>query len=99
MNEPTIPKIKKAVAEGFQVSVKDLNGRRRKQPIAVARQTVYYYVRKLLRMPYMEMEAKLDRNHTNFIYAVKAIEERREYDVQTREVIEGLETEYPWLKV
>jgi len=50
-------------------------------------------------MPYMEMEAKLDRDHTNFIYAVKAIEERREYDVQTREVIEGLETEYPWLKV
>lgn len=98
MNEPTIPRIKKAVAEGFQVSVEDIEGRGRKQPIAVARQTVYYYVRKLLRMPYMEMERKLDRDHTNFIHAVRTIEGLREYDIETRAIIEGMETEYPWLR-
>lgn len=98
MNEPTIPRIKRAVAEGFQVSVEDIDSRTKKQPIAVARQTVYYYVRKLLRMPYMEMQEKLDRDHSNFIHAVKSIENLREYDVETRAVIDGLETEFPWLK-
>lgn len=98
MNEPTIPKIKKAVAHGFQVSVEDIESRSKKQPAAVARQTVYYYVRKLLRMPYLEMQEKLDRDHSNFIYAVRQIEDLREYDVETRAVIDGLESEFPWLR-
>ena len=98
MNQPTIPRIKRAVAEGFEVSVEDIDSRIKKQPIAVARQTVYYYVRKLLRMPYMEMERKLDRDHANFIHAVKTIENLRECDIETRAVIEGLESEFPWLR-
>jgi len=48
MNMPTISDIKKAVAYGFDVSVEDIDSRVRKQPIALARQTVYYYTRKLL---------------------------------------------------
>ena len=36
MNQPTIPRIKRAVAEGFQVSVEDIDSRVRRQPIAIA---------------------------------------------------------------
>jgi chromosomal replication initiation ATPase DnaA len=49
-------------------------------------------------MPYMEMERKLDRDHSNFIHAVKSIENLRECDIETRAIIEGIETEYPWLR-
>ena len=98
MNQPTIPRIKKAVAEGFQVSVEDIDSRIKKQPIAVARQTVYYYVKKLLGLTYMQMQEKLDRDHSNVIHAVKTIENLREYDVETRSVIDGLESEFPWLR-
>ena len=63
MNEPTIPKIKKAVAEGFQVSVKDIDtaaGVRRPIPVAIARQCVYYYARKLASAcQYMDLEREV----------------------------------------
>ena len=98
MNQPTIPRIKRAVAEGFQVSVEDIDGRVRRQPIAIARQCVYYYARKLLGMKYMDLGQKLNRNHANIIHAVKSIENLREYDVETRAVIDGLESEFPWLR-
>ncbi len=98
MNNPTIPKIKKAVAEGFQVTVKDIDSRTRRQPIATARQCVYYYARKLLRIKYMDLGKKFNRNHTNIVYAVKTIENLRQYDVETRSLMEGLESEFPWLK-
>lgn len=98
MNEPTIPRIKRAVAEGFQVSVEDIDSRIKKQPIAVARQAVYYYARKLLGLKYMDLGEKFNRNHANIIHAVKSIENLREYDVETRSVIDGLETEFPWLR-
>lgn len=98
MNMPTIPSIKKAVSEGFQVSIEDIDSRTRRQPIALARQCVYYYVRKLLRMPYMEMQEKLDRDHSNFIHAVKSVEDGRVYDVEVKAMLDGLESEFPWLK-
>lgn len=98
MNEPTIPKIKKAVAEGFQVSVEDIDSRVRRQPIAIARQCVYYYARKLLGMKYMDLGEKFNRNHTNMIYAVKAVEDSRTYDVEIQTMLDGLESEFPWLR-
>ena len=98
MNMPTIPKIKKAVAEGFQVSINDIDGRGRKQPIALARQCVYYYTRKLLGMKYDDMEKKFDRDHSNLIYACEQIKDRRIYDWETKAMLDGLESEFPWLK-
>jgi len=98
MNMPTIPGIKRAVAEGFQVSIDDIEGRGRKQPIALARQCVYYYTRKLLGMKYDDMEEKFDRDHSNLIYACEQIKDRRVYDWETKAMLEGLESEYPWLK-
>jgi len=86
------------VAEGFEVSVEDIDSRVRRQPIAVARQCVYYYARKLLGMKYMDLGEKLNRNHANIIHAVKSIENLREYDIETRAVIDGLESEFPWLR-
>jgi chromosomal replication initiation ATPase DnaA len=98
MNEPTIPKIKKAVAEGFQVSVKDIDSRVRRQPIAIARQTVYYYARKLLGMKYIDLGEKFNRTNANIIHAVKTIEDSRTYDVEIQTMLNGLESEFPWLR-
>ena len=98
MNMPTIPKIKKAVAESFQVSIDDIDSRVRKQPIALARQCVYYYTRKLLGMKYDDMEEKFDRDHSNLIYACDQIRDRRIYDWETKAMLEGIEDEFPWLK-
>ena len=98
MNMPTIPKIKKAVAEGFEVSIDDIDSRVRKQPIALARQCVYYYSRKLLGMKYVDLGQKFGRDHSNMIHAVKSVEDGRVYDVEVKAIIEGLESEFPWLK-
>jgi chromosomal replication initiator protein len=98
MNEPTIPNIKKVVADGFDVSVEQIDSRTRKQPIALARQTFYYYVRKVLGLKYMDMAKRFKRDHRTFIWAVQAIRDRRECDLQTRTVIEELESEFPWLR-
>ena len=98
MNMPTIPKIKKAVAEGFEVSIDDIDSRVRKQPIALARQCVYYYARKLLGMKYIDLERKFDRPYSNMIHAVKAVEDARVYDVEVKAMLDGLESEFPWLR-
>lgn len=98
MNEPTIPKIKKAVAEGFQVSVQEIDSRTRRQPIASARHTLYYYARKLLGIKYHELGRKFKVDHSAIVYGVQSIENRLEYDIETRAIIEGLESEYPWLR-
>ena len=98
MNEPTIPKIKKAVADGFEVSIQEIDSRTKRHPIALARQCVYYYTRKLLGMKYDDMEEKFDRDHSNLIYACHQIRDRRIYDWETKAMLEGIEDEYPWLK-
>ena len=98
MNEPTIPQIKKAMADGFEVSIQEIDSRIKMHPIALARQCVYYYTRKLLGMKYDDMEEKFDRDHSNLIYAYQQIRDRRIYDWETKAMLEGIEDEYPWLK-
>jgi len=99
MNEPTIPKIKKAVAKGFKVSIKDINSRTRRQPIALARQVVFYYARKLLPLTYYHMADAFNRDYSNFVHAIRNVENLRSYDFETKAMLEGIEDEHPWLKV
>ena len=98
MNMPTIPKIKKAVAEGFEVSIEGLESRTRRLPDCLARQCEYYYARKLLGLTYKQLAQKFGRDHSNMIFAVKAIEDRKIYDWETKAILEGLESEFPWLR-
>ena len=99
MNEPTIRKIKKAVAKGFKVSIKDINSRTRRQPIALARQVVFYYARKLLPLTYYHMADAFNRDYSNFVHAIRNVENLRSYDFETKAMLEGIEDEHPWLKV
>jgi chromosomal replication initiation ATPase DnaA len=98
MNMPTIPNIKKAVAGAYNVSVKDIDSRTRKQPIATARQAVLYYGRKLLGLNFQEMQSEFGRHHTSCIHSYYTIIDRREYDPETRDILNELESEFPWLK-
>ena len=49
-------------------------------------------------MKYMDLGEKFNRNHTNMIYAVKAVEDSRTYDVEIQTMLDGLESEFPWLR-
>ena len=102
MNEPTIPtipKIKKAIAEGFEVSIQEIDSRTRRQPIALARQVVFYYARKLLPLTFYDMRDEFNRDHSNFVHAIRNVENLRSYDFETKAMLEGIENVHPWLKV
>ena len=99
MNEPTIPKIKKAIAKGFKVSIQEIDSRTRRQPIALARQVVFYYSRKLLPLTYYDMRDAFNRDHSNFVHAIRNVENLRSYDFETKAMLEGVEDEHTWLKV
>jgi chromosomal replication initiation ATPase DnaA len=46
----------------------------------------------------MDLGEKFNRNHANMIHAVRAVEDGRVYDVEVKAMLDGLETEFPWLR-
>ena len=94
----TISKIRRVVADGFGVSQQEIMSRTRRQPIALARQAIIYYSRKVLGIKYADLGFYFRRNHSNMLHAERAIEDRKIYDWETKAILEELETEFPWLK-
>lgn len=94
----TISKIRRVVANGFGVSQQEIMSRSRRQPIALARQAIIYYCRKVLGIKYTDLGFYFRRNHSNMLYAERSIEDRKIYDRETKAILEGLESEFPWLK-
>ena len=72
MNEPTIPKIKKAVAEGFEVSIQEIDSRIRKTANRTSSAMRLLLYPKTSGMKYDDMEEKFDRDHSNLIYACRS---------------------------
>lgn len=90
-----INNLKSIIAEAFGVKVSDLNGRGRKQPIAVARQACYYYVRKHFGYPYQAIGIMFDRDHGAIMHGVKQVESLRTCDHMLKEILDNLEASYP----
>ena len=40
-----------------------------------------------------------NRDHSNFVHAIRNVENLRSYDFETKAMLEGIEDEHPWLKV
>lgn len=95
----SIEEIKKAVAQAYKINVSDIDGRSTKQPIATARQVVYYYVRNILGMKYQVIGKLFNRDHGAIHGGVKKIKGWKECDLETRTILEELEANHPFLKV
>ena len=88
-------KLKSVVADAFGVSISDINGRGRRQPIATARQTCYYYARKHFGHPYQALGMMFGRDHGAIMHGVKQVENLRDYDPYLQQTMDGIEACYP----
>ena len=90
--------IKKAIADLYDISVEDIDGRGRKQPIGIARQLAYYYARKFLGYTYERIGELFDRDHGAILFGVKKVEVYLQSDWETKDKVELLEQRFPQLK-
>jgi chromosomal replication initiator protein len=92
-----ISAIKEIVAKYMGVTVPDINSRSRLKNVALARQIAMFYSFKK-KNTQIAIGKEFDRIHSNISYAVKRINEWRECDWEVREILDGIENEYPILK-
>ena len=87
----TIERIQKEVASFFDLRVADLCGKRRPEPIVLARQIAMYLCRELTGTTLTAIgEAFGGRDHGTVLYACRQIKTRMEVDSRVREQVERL---------
>ncbi len=87
----TIERIQKEVASFFDLRVADLCGKRRPEPIVLARQIAMYLCRELTGMTLTAIgEAFGGRDHGTVLYACRQIKTRMEVDSRVRDQVEQL---------
>ncbi|MBD3285472.1 chromosomal replication initiator protein DnaA [candidate division WOR-3 bacterium] len=85
-------RIAKHVARGFNVKVDEMKGRRRTAPLALARQSAMYLVRKLLNFSLKEIGRYFGgKDHTTVLHAIDKISRLREEDLTFKEKLMGIE--------
>jgi len=93
-----IGKIKSIVSDAFGINVVSIDGRCRRQPIAIARQVCYYYARKHLGLTYYHLGNKFDRDHAAIMHGVKQVDNQRETNPDVSRVLDVIEEFYPEIK-
>ena len=91
--DPTVPYIQEIVADHYNLTVADLNGRRRTKNIVVPRQIAMYLCRKILpdiSLPQVGT-AFGGRDHTTVMHSCEKIASELEYDNRLQDVILDLE--------
>ena len=91
-------KIKSVVSDAFGTNVVSIDGRCRRQPIALARQVCYYYARKHLGLTYYHLGNKFDRDHAAIMHGVKQVDNQRETNPQVSRTLDAIEEFYPEIK-
>ena len=89
--------IKTIVADAFGISVADINGRCRRQPIAIARQVCYYYCRKHLGLTYHNIGERFHRDHAAIMWGVRQVEDQRQTNPEVSRVLDAIEEFHPAL--
>lgn len=82
--------ITKVVEDYYKISHAEMIGKSRSKNIAYARQIDLYLCRTILDIPFMELGAKFNRDHSTVMYAVNTIEQKLLKDRNTEEEIEVL---------
>jgi len=85
-------RITKQVARTFNVTIEEIKGRRRTAPLALARQSAMFLIRKLLGLSLKEIGRFFGgKDHTTVIHAVAKIKRLTEEDLEFKEKIMGME--------
>ncbi len=85
-------RIVKQVSRTFNATVEDIKGRRRTAPLALARQTSMFLIRKLLGISLKEIGRFFGgKDHTTVIHAIDKIKKLTEEDLEFKERIMGIE--------
>jgi chromosomal replication initiator protein len=80
------------VCKEFDVSIRDVRGKRRTAEIALPRQVCMYVLRKELELPLEQIARELGRSdHTTVMHAIDRVEEKMEEDEEFREKVEEME--------
>lgn len=88
----TPSKITKQVARTFNIPFEDLNSRRRTAPVALARQTAMYLMRKILGMSLKEIGRVFGgKDHTTVLHAFEKIKQMCEDNLEFKEQVMGIE--------
>ena len=87
----TLEYIRQTVADHFNVTIQDLNGRKRTQSIVTPRQIAMYLCRKILDTPLPAVGDFFDRDHSTVIHSVNKITDELETDEKMRLIVESLE--------
>jgi chromosomal replication initiator protein len=90
---PTVEQIQRIVAKRFDVTEKDLMGRRRAGKVVFPRQVAMYLARKGTQATYAEIAADFGgRDHTTIMHAVRNVEKRRDQEPELAEMLDTLES-------
>lgn len=88
----SVEQVQRVVASRFEVTEKELAGRRRTAHLAFPRQVAMYLARKGTCATYSEIAAGFGgRNHTTVLHAVRNVEERRAHDEALDQMLAALE--------
>ena len=88
----SIGEIQKAVAEYFDLQVRDLTGKKRPQKIADARMLAMYLCRKLTNSTQQEIGAAFGgRTHSTVLHAVNQVEQDSQHDENLKHTISNLQ--------
>jgi chromosomal replication initiator protein len=81
----------KEVCKDFNISVRDVRGKRRTAEIVVPRQVCMYLLRKELEMPLEKVAHEVNRkDHTTVLHAIDRVEEMMEEDEDFEDKVKGL---------
>lgn len=90
----TIEKITQAVADYFDVTVKDLKSTARQQKISKARHFAIYLARDVLGMSYESIGQYFDKKHTTVMYSYEQISGKLKQDDELQRVIDDITTSF-----
>jgi chromosomal replication initiator protein len=90
----SVEAIQEKVSQHFRVSVNDLKSHRRDRPVTFARQIAMYLSRTLAEVSFPSIAEKFGgRDHSTVMHAVRAVEDKRQQDPNTGNLLMTLEHE------
>ena len=87
-----IKQIQEVVAEWYNISVSEMTSDRSSKAVSRPRQVAMYLSRELTGQSLPAIGRMFNRTHTTVMYAIAAIEKRKQHDVKLNMALEWLRT-------
>ena len=85
--ELTFDKIKRTVAEYYDIRMADMSSKHRPRNIAVPRQIAMYLCRRMTRASLLDIANAFEKTHATILYAYKSIDNRLDVDSNLRQAV------------